>query len=669
MSSKSTPSWIEVIEGQSFVQVLKPSPRNENVIIGARQFVKVVAVTDSGLSTLRSVKSSSAGITAAAFHPLADSVMIAAGSNGEVSVLYFGTQNIAALNEKWTAHSRAIHGAEFLPVPSIKHKQPILPGHFDRDSGMLLTVSADGEMNCWDVCAYSGKKETWRKPALVGNLRGEGLKSGLRDLDVRLINDTYEVIVACDDGGIELYGSLNLNPVTVQLKTRLSVSTQTVNSVRFRPGLTRRFATGGKDGYLRIFDYSSKSETTLVCAIRSQSPVWALRWRPSFDGGSREFIASCQSVMDSCIYVWDLDSRLMPAYIINSHRENVTDFFWADRNHIISCSRDNTVQMHAIKNAIIPLERMRTVNIAIALEPVTGIQTLTSICDVANRDKFERDHEELCIDDIRNFGFPAPAARGMLVVNFPQTSSQPPDAAINEREMQIRRIPLLEGSSLCPERIACMVSPMCIFIKRVASVTLASEVSEACYAFSTSLSGPQSETIRLLGWLYSYNKPVLSRFMQLALLTFQDLNDIVIVLSVGAVAMFASDQQLNKKVSVQQFVRWSKALLEILRRLGKYQLAAEFIFSSPFSEVRSFSHSRTGFSLACGNCKHPQDSPSHTCSKCNTSIAECCLCGEVVKGLWVSFTGCGHGGHLNHMNWWLEKHSLCPVPHCARPLI
>lgn len=37
---------------------------------------------------------------------------------------------------------------------------------------------------------------------------------------------------------------------------------------------------------------------------------------------------------------------------------------------------------------------------------------------------------------------------------------------------------------------------------------------------------------------------------------------------------------------------------------------------------------------------------------------------QPVKGLYVWCQGCGHGGHLNHMNTWYKKFSVCPVAGC-----
>lgn len=76
----------------------------------------------------------------------------------------------------------------------------------------------------------------------------------------------------------------------------------------------------------------------------------------------------------------------MPGYVFNSHADSVVDMFWADNHHIVSGkgsrmimmmmsrlsqsrslyvgSKDCTVRMHALRDATIPIENLRTVNIS-----------------------------------------------------------------------------------------------------------------------------------------------------------------------------------------------------------------------------------------------------------------------------------------------------------------
>jgi len=685
--SRSIPKWSESLEGIS-QQVIKPSSLNDHIIIGSRQSVKTISIddTNSGLSSIRSMKSSTAS-SAIAFHPIADCVVASAGSNGEVSTLYYGAQNIAPLIEKWIAHSRAIHAIEFLPITSDEITEDI-PVH-------LITVSADGEVNMWEISSYpTGRRDSWRKPTLLCNLRPEGYKCGLRDLDVRLtINgEGFEMLIACDDGSVEYYVCDDIEDVkNFAFKFKLSISTQTINSVRFSPqrGLSTSdypfcFATGGKDSYIRVYSYTL-TEAKCLCSIRTPSSVWAIRWRPVGPGGGA-YIAACQAVMDSCIYIWDLTSRLMPAYVFNSHRDNVTDFFWADSYHVMSCSRDNTIQLHQIKNAIVPIEKMRTVNISFSIPHMAGTgQTLTSICDVVNREKFERDHDELWLGGAKQFGFPVterfPAldSRSVSGISTPIGPSRAagtggiytPITGAFSRSVKIQAVPYQVGFTPNPVTIELVGENLIKFISDIARESLLEKIAIECEKFATvmvqvggEVLTTQSQSLQLISWFMINRPEMIVSVTKKALDIYQEMNDIVMVLSIGSICMFSPISEMVNLVESRKFFRWSVSLIDIFSRMGKWKLAAEFVYMSPVSEVRSLSHSRTGINLACNGCKREREIGFDQCSKCKAKLACCVLCGDLVRGLWESCPGCSHGGHTKHMDWWFSKYSVCPVPGC-----
>ena len=643
-SSRSVPKWrADLADGvPPSVQVIKPSSRNDHIILGSRQSVRTVVINDSnsGLGTIRSMKITTA-CTAIAFHPIAESVIASAGSNGEVSTLYYGSQNIAPLYDKWIAHSRAIHAIEFLPV---RDSDP-------RDEVFLVTVSADGDVNLWNLCSYFGKKESWRKPFLVCNMRAEGLRSGVRDIDCRLAGTSYEILVGCDDGSIEYYESVKSDFPKFSLKFRLSISTQTINSVKFSPS-SNVFATGGKDSYIRVFERDS-----CVSVIRTSLPVWAIRWRPI-----GQYIAACHSVMDNGIYVWDLDSHLMPAYVFNSHGDNVTDFFWADTNHIMSCSRDNTIQLHQIKHAIIPIERMRTVNISFSPRG-----NLTSVCDVINREKFEKDHVELRIEIAKKKGFPADTGRR----NKPISRSPSIEAFGTNRVVCISGFQ--RGLAPSPNDLIAVGPALIRFISCISKdANTVQQVVEICDKFATdidcisegNLSSSHGDAIRFLAWLIADRPDMVSGIIREYLEIFKRNNDLLIVIAVGVICMYSPIPDVGNLMTGEKFFRYSSSLIELFKKQNQWKLAAEYVYMSPVSEVRALSHVRTGINLTCTKCKRECDVGTSLCTKCKDQLNVCVLCGDQVRGLWQSCPGCSHGGHPRHLDWWFSKYSSCPVPGC-----
>lgn len=92
-------------------------------------------------------------------------------------------------------------------------------------------------------------------------------------------------------------------------------------------------------------------------------------------------------------------------------------------------------------------------------------------------------------------------------------------------------------------------------------------------------------------------------------------------------------------------------------------------------------------SAKCPNCKHPLSGISWKCANCKFVTSPCSLwydpwtgerrglstnrrCGwwglclrshQTVKGLFAWCQGCGHGGHLRHLQDWFSRHTRCPA--------
>ena len=639
--SMSVPEWKESSDGA--IHVMKPSPFNDHILLGSRQFIKSVRLEPSGgTQVIRSMKSVTA-TTALAFHPSADCVFAAASSNGEVGIWFYGASNISALNEKWTAHSRTIHAIEFIPANTAA------------DSAGLITAGADGDLNIWEIGRYTGKRETWKKVVFVANPRSE--RSGLRDLDVRVVDGGFiEVLTASEDGSVEFYNSVDPHAKSLRQIFKLQVSTQTINSVRFYGNM---FATGGKDSYIRVFDLPNHQQTSCsqLCFIRCLSPVWAVRWRPATNHVLH--IASCQSVMDSAIYIWDLSSRLMPAYVFDSHGDSVTDFFWIDSHHLLSCSRDSSIQMHAIKNAIIPIEKMRTVNISFAPGPVINKACLTSICSQVNRGAFEKTHPPIDFPLVCKNGYTQTSSFINSPI-LPHKSSQDKTRTITKRLVSVDATTFTTVGSLIE------------FISEISQASTRADVSKICGNFAPKIGGLRGNTISMLSWLLQQpggtsNSVIIPAVLEKGLQVYRSQNDVTMALALGCICLYATHPEYLALVKHEDYVVWSNSMLTLLRKRQYWQLAAEFVFHSPLPEIRSLSHSRTGLNIACKTCTREIPQYTTTCSKCtgNPKINTCVLCGSTVKGLFIACTQCNMGGHYKHLQEWFTKFQKCP--NCLAP--
>ncbi|XP_060650843.1 GATOR complex protein Wdr59 [Drosophila nasuta] len=63
------------------------------------------------------------------------------------------------------------------------------------------------------------------------------------------------------------------------------------------------------------------------------------------------------------------------------------------------------------------------------------------------------------------------------------------------------------------------------------------------------------------------------------------------------------------------------------------------------------------FVTECSGCAKPKRTPK--CEPCKRPVLFCTLCCLPVRGAANACLSCGHGGHMQHMMQWFEKHSVC----------
>lgn len=63
------------------------------------------------------------------------------------------------------------------------------------------------------------------------------------------------------------------------------------------------------------------------------------------------------------------------------------------------------------------------------------------------------------------------------------------------------------------------------------------------------------------------------------------------------------------------------------------------------------------FVTECSGCSKPKRTPK--CEPCKRPVLFCTLCRLPVRGEANACLSCGHGGHMQHMMQWFEKHSVC----------
>ena len=104
---------------------------------------------------------------------------------------------------------------------------------------------------------------------------------------------------------------------------------------------------------------------------------------------------------------------------------------------------------------------------------------------------------------------------------------------------------------------------------------------------------------------------------------------------------------------------WCLGYVELLQRFRLYAQAALVI--KHCKVIGHFSQQSTSFLVCCGKCGKPLNPRNgNYCEKCRKAAARCSVCHATVSGLMSWCQGCGHGGHIAHLQSWFTKHKECP---------
>ncbi|CAD7965406.1 unnamed protein product [Amoebophrya sp. A25] len=173
------------------------------------------------------------------------------------------------------------------------------------------------------------------------------------------------------------------------LKQAFALSTQAVYSARWNTGVCNIFAAGTRDKKIAVYDTRREGRGRPCISILTSAPVGCVRWRPTHALCDPHILASSSSVMDHQILIWDMRATSMPTFVFNTHKKNecASDFFWASEDHIISCGKDSTLQMHSLRNAHQPLQSFSNCKASCG-----GSREIVSVAAQVNRQGLVRTH-------------------------------------------------------------------------------------------------------------------------------------------------------------------------------------------------------------------------------------------------------------------------------------
>lgn len=107
---------------------------------------------------------------------------------------------------------------------------------------------------------------------------------------------------------------------------------------------------------------------------------------------------------------------------------------------------------------------------------------------------------------------------------------------------------------------------------------------------------------------------------------------------------------------------WMQGYIELLHRNRLWIQATEIMNRSNLKRIIMMNQQSTAVHTNCGNCNRPTlNGAGYYCPKCKSvESSKCCVCKQVVRGLYAWCQGCSHGGHLVHLREWFSKNETCP---------
>jgi WD40 repeat protein len=130
--------------------------------------------------------------------------------------------------------------------------------------------------------------------------------------------------------------------------------------------------------------------------------------------------------------------------------------------------------------------------------------------------------------------------------------------------------------------------------------------------------------------------------------------------SVSVLLVLGDKMKSSIDFSIQQ--QWYQSYIDLLSRFELWNVANKVIRLCPLPYINSLNQNSTTIYTTCGLCRKPLTSKvGWICERCKTQPSNCSVCHVAVTGLYVWCQGCGHGGHLYHIQEWLSNNTLCPA--------
>ena len=321
---------------------LSYSPHLHLVAVGGKE-LRLLSLLPHALFPLPRPPTSSSSLQSTSisdlsFHPSAHTpeLLLSAPTTGVVHLYSLHTRDgLKRPLRVFEEHSRAVHRVLWSRV----------------DPDLFFSGGQDGLVKLWD--ARDDRRQS--RLSLVED-------SSVRDLSLHPANG-WQLAAGYDNGNIVVWdtrvasAALSASPRVLTISAHAGLCL----SLDWHPVAGELLASGGIDRAIRVWDVTSltsASHDAAVHALPTMGGVSKVAWRPGRDGQ----LASCSSLMDYDVHVWNVHTPYIPLATLSHHRGVVTGLhFMAQGDDLLTCSKDGVVQLFPLADAHAPYAHLTTV--------------------------------------------------------------------------------------------------------------------------------------------------------------------------------------------------------------------------------------------------------------------------------------------------------------------
>ena len=307
------------------------SPNGELLAVASKE-VKIISSKENKFrvdKTLRSTNHASRVVSEVKWHPnqMHSHYICSASKNGKVILWNLNLNGKARKENTMEDHFRSVNKLSWHP-----------------NEPLILTASMDGDVRLWDI-------KTSNSSIAFSN------SVCCRDVSFNPYNH-WQFAAVYEDGTILLWDRRKGRKGRVDT---INAHSELILSLDWHPVQSGYLATGSRDKTIKVWNLNQHGQAKHT--IQTSTAVNNIRWRGSKYPSQ---IASTCNVRDHRIHLWDINYPKIPLAQVIGHKETVTGFIWDKEyeNHILSCSKDGTIQINHVDHAYHPYKHLCTNGLA-----------------------------------------------------------------------------------------------------------------------------------------------------------------------------------------------------------------------------------------------------------------------------------------------------------------